>query len=113
MQKYYNINKKKYYVCNFPIYNLINMKNLLLVFSTLIFFSIIFYSNINNSVGKKNSKILIFDITGNIINHQNNLNINKIYLSENNSVFYRIKVLNMNENYILKKYFYLNIKRFI
>tara|TARA_B100001093_G_scaffold519927_1_gene611485 strand:- start:77258 stop:77509 length:252 start_codon:yes stop_codon:yes gene_type:complete len=83
------------------------MKNLLLVFSTLIFFSIIFYSNINNSVGKK---ILIYDITSKLINHQNNLNKNTIYLSENNSAFYRIKVLNINKNYILKKYFYLNIK---
>ena len=74
------------------------MKNLLLVFSTLIFLSIIFYSNINNSFGKKISKILIYDITGKLINHQNNL------------AFYRIKALNINGNYILKKYFHLNIK---
>lgn len=67
------------------------MKSLLLVLSSLIFLSIIFYPNINNSVGKKISKILIYYITEKLVKHQNNLNKNSIYFAKKIQLFIELK----------------------
>ncbi len=54
---------------------------------------------------KSISKILIFDISGKLIEYKNNLNKNVIDLSEYNSNFYIVKAVDINGNYKTKKIF--------
>ncbi len=54
---------------------------------------------------KNISKILIYDISGKLIDHKNSLSKNVIDLSDYNSAFYIVKAIDIHHNYTTKKIF--------